>query len=64
MQPITTACQRQERHRQLQTMQTQRFYILQQLDRRIQSAIDCYNFTLADRLTAEKVSLLELQSRV
>jgi hypothetical protein len=59
MKLITTPAQYQERQRQ--TMQTQRFYnILQQLDWRIQSAIDCYNFTLADRLAAEKASLLEI----
>jgi hypothetical protein len=60
MQFITTPTQHQERQRQLQTIQTQRFHILQQLDRRIQSAIDCHNFTLADQLAAEKASLLEL----
>jgi hypothetical protein len=60
MQLITTPAQQQERRRQLQTMQTQRFQIVQQLDWRIQSAVDCYNFTLADRLAAEKASLLKL----
>ena len=60
MQLITTPAQQQERRRQRQTMQTQRFHIIQQLDRRIQSALDCYNFTLADRLAAEKASLLKL----
>lgn len=60
MQLVNTPGQRQERRLQLQTMQIQRFHILQQLDRRIQTAIDNHNLGLADLLVTERSAVMEI----